>query len=119
MKLNDYLQAVKRTNPELSNHYPDLNELHMVMGISTEANELLDVYKKNLAYKKPIDEVNIKEEIGDLLWYLGNYCNIKGYDLEEIMETNINKLKKRYPEKFTEENAINRNLKEERLILEQ
>ena len=41
-----------------------------------------------------------------------------GIDYEKSLENNINKLKVRFPEKFTEENALNRNLKEERKVLE-
>jgi NTP pyrophosphatase (non-canonical NTP hydrolase) len=91
----------------------------MVLGMQTEAAEIADVYKKALAYKKPIDFVNVKEELGDLMWYIANMCNIHGWNMEDILDTNIAKLEARYPEKFTEENALNRNLEKERDILEQ
>lgn len=93
-------------------------EVHMALGMVTEASEIADVYKKQIAYGKPLDNINLAEEIGDLMWYIANYCTIKGFDLQEICDTNIEKLRIRYPEKFTSEDAINRNLDEERKILE-
>jgi NTP pyrophosphatase (non-canonical NTP hydrolase) len=61
---------------------------------------------------------NVKEEIGDLMWYIGVFCKKNNLNLEEIMETNIKKLAARYPDKFTQKAAINRNLDAERAILE-
>lgn len=116
MNVRQYQEESMRTLTSTGSKLGD--EVHMAMGMVTEAGEFLDVFKKNFAYKKEIDYVNLKEEIGDILWYIANFCNINDWDLERIMETNIQKLKIRYPEKFTEENAINRNLKEERKILE-
>lgn len=94
------------------------DELHCVIGMSTEVAELMDAFKKRIFYGKVFDEVNSKEEIGDIMWYISNYCRLKGYDLEEIMQTNINKLKIRYPERFTEELAEKRDLSAERGALE-
>jgi NTP pyrophosphatase (non-canonical NTP hydrolase) len=116
MNLKDYQKESMRTCPDLGN---DLNnQLHMAIGISTEANELLDAYKKWFAYNKPLDLINIGEEIGDTFWYLSNLCRMLNFDIEKILETNIKKLETRYPDKFTEEKAINRNLENERKILE-
>lgn len=118
MNLKEYSKLASRTDAPLDGNYGKLHSVHMVMGMMTEVGELVDVYKKNLAYGKPIDEVNEKEEIGDLMWYIANHCTNKGWDLEEIMATNIAKLQARYPDKFTNEKAINRDLLTERKILE-
>lgn len=117
MNINDYQEKAARTCVKIDGAI--LDDLHMVLGMQTEAAEIADVYKKTIAYKKPLDFVNIKEEIGDIMWYIANLCNMNGWDLREILDVNIAKLEARYPEKFTEENAINRNLKKEREILEQ
>ena len=116
MKWNEYVEKASRTDAPLATKRD--HDEHMVMGMVTEAAELLDVFKKNLAYKKSIDLVNVKEEIGDYLWYLANFCRTNNLDIEEIMEMCINKLITRYPEKFTEHNAINRDLEKERQTLE-
>lgn len=117
MKTKEYQKEAKRTLASLGSKLGD--EMHMAMGLVTEAGEFLDVYKKTYAYDKKIDYVNLKEELGDILWYIANFCNVNKWSMEEVMEININKLKVRYPEKFTQENAINRNLEEERKVLEQ
>jgi NTP pyrophosphatase (non-canonical NTP hydrolase) len=117
MNTKEYQKAAIRTFPKLSSTFDD--ELHMVMGLSTEAGEVMDIYKRKLAYNKNIDYVNLKEELGDILWYVANLCNIHNWDMEDIMDININKLKVRFPEKFTEFHALNRDLIEERKILEQ
>ena len=117
MNLKDYQEQAKRTCPSLEGG--QLNDLiHMSLGIQTEAAEIADLLKKRLAYKKDIDWVNMKEEVGDTMWYIANLCNINNWNLEDILETNINKLKVRYPEKFSEDKAINRNLDAERKELE-
>ena len=92
--------------------------LHGAIGASTEANELLDMLKKHIYYGKEIDYINIEEEVGDLFWYCALICNTIGKTFEEIMEKNIDKLKTRYPNSFNNNDAINRNLEEERKILE-
>jgi NTP pyrophosphatase (non-canonical NTP hydrolase) len=118
MNLKEYSKLASRTDAPISPTYDKLHAVHMVMGMVTEVGELQDIYKKNLAYGKPIDEVNEKEEIGDLMWYIANHCRVKGWDLGEILETNIKKLQARFPEKFDPAFAINRDLEAERKILE-
>lgn len=93
--------------------------LHAAVGISTEAGELLDAFKKFVYYGKPLDAVNVKEEISDCLWYIAVMCDAYGFDMEEVMARNIAKLKMRYPDKFTEKAAQVRDLDAERNVLEQ
>lgn len=93
--------------------------LHYVLGVGTEAGELQDAVKRMVAYGKPCDIINIKEEVGDCLWYLARICNFMNCSLEHCMELNINKLKARYGDKFTEHAALNRDLIKEREILEE
>ena len=94
------------------------NAIHAIFGLLTELGELATAFKKWIWYGKELDRVNIAEEIGDLFWYLAILCNHFGFSFEEIWVTNIKKLQTRYPENFTEELAINRNLFEERQVLE-
>lgn len=116
MRINDYCEQVENTRAELRNN--DVDNVHMLFGIITEVGELMDAFKKNMAYGKDIDWVNVEEEIGDLMWYIAGFCNINDMDLEEILQKNVDKLKARYPEKFSKEKAINRDLEKERRILE-
>ena len=95
---------------------------HAVTGLHTEAGELSDALKKHIYYNKEVDAVNIKEEIGDVFWYawlaLDELSKLYGFDPEDVLETNLIKLRARYPEKFTEDAAVNRDLAAEREILE-
>lgn len=95
MTEQEYLKKVKRT---LSTDEDVLG--HMVIGVTTEAAELLDAYKKHRFYGRDLDTKNIKEEIGDVLWYLVQLCEEIDYTLEEAMVDNVWKLMKRYPTKF-------------------
>lgn len=70
--------------------------LHMAVGVSTEANELLDAFKKHTIYQKPLDVENVKEELGDLLFYMSNLMQSVGLTFEEILQHNIDKLSVRY-----------------------
>ena len=96
----------------------EMDLLHAAMGMVTESAEFLDMLKKHIMYGKELDEVNLNEEIGDMLWYQALAVRSLKNTLSDIMDVNIKKLEKRYPEKFTEFHALNRNLEEERRILE-
>ena len=92
--------------------------LHSSLGLVTEAGEFQDMLKKHIFYGRELDLVNLKEEIGDILWYCAIALEALDADFESVMQTNIDKLKARYPDKFSSERAINRNLDKEREILE-
>ena len=123
----DYIKEVKRTESNnihecwsrLDPNDPRMMRiLHAVMGLSTEANEALDAMKKFIFYGRPLDLVNLLEEHGDIFWYAAILADAVGFTFEESMEKNINKLRARYPEKFTQDNALNRDLATERKTLE-
>lgn len=110
---DNYIEKVLRT--KASNELPmtrmndeNMDFLHGAMGLSTEANEVLDIIKKHIFYGKPIDREDLMLECSDCLWYIGVILNRLGYSFQEVMDKNIEKLQKRYPEKFTEDKAINR-----------
>ncbi len=125
MNSKEYIQNAIRTE---STDFNSMNDrltvdgtkrlLHAGIGLSTEAGEFLDALKKHIFYGKELDRVNLKEEMGDLFWYLAIACDELGVEFEPLMETNIAKLKARYGEKFTEQRAENRDLEAERTILE-
>ena len=184
----EYQQLASRTCTDLGDKLS--NDRHMNLGVITEIGEVLDIFKRNLAYKEPIDTVNLGEELADISWYVVNKSTFYNFSLDkELFETvksdvkqlidndlftikdlsteikiealmvllmktytgynedffdapivqlavlaniaewfeldyfqcltnNIDKLKVRYPEKFTEEAALNRDLKAERIELE-
>ena len=72
------------------------NLLHMAVGVSGEAGELLDAIKKHVVYQKPLDVENVKEELGDLLFYMSNLMQSIGLSFEEVLQHNVDKLSVRY-----------------------
>jgi NTP pyrophosphatase (non-canonical NTP hydrolase) len=92
--------------------------IHAAMGLATESAELMDMLKKHIFYGRPIDWTNAKEEGGDSTWYIGLLCDVLEMSFDELMTMVINKLKLRYPTKFSESDAINRNIETERKFLE-
>lgn len=172
MTIKEYQEQAFRTCASLGDLRLDLS--HMTLGLMSELIE----------FKRATDEVNEREELADIMWYIANYCNLRGYNLDFLAEqslqmssaetdfyikltlhisslsdlvkkyvaygkeidamlemefvgalaklildypmfnskrdlqNNIDKLKVRYPEKFTTENAINRDLEQERKELE-
>ena len=115
MKIKDYVEWTGNTCAKLENQV--LDDVHMIFGMATEVGELMDAYKKNIAYKAELDMVNVQEEIGDIMFYIASFCRMNRLDLDKIIETNVKKLESRYPEKFTEYHAKNRDLDKERSIL--
>jgi len=74
----------------------DAHRLHMAIGISGEAGELLDAVKKAVIYRKNLDVANVKEECGDLLFYITGILDSIGMDLDQVIAENMEKLSKRY-----------------------
>lgn len=116
MDINEYVKWTENTCASLETNKDDI--VHMLFGMTTEVGELIDIFKKALAYGKVIDWIHVDEELGDLMFYIASFCRINNINLSNIINKNVAKLEERYPEKFTEYHANNRNLEKEREILE-
>jgi NTP pyrophosphatase (non-canonical NTP hydrolase) len=90
--------------------------LHGVLGIVTEAGELAEGLVKTLLSGREIDEVNIAEEVGDVLWYVAILLDAIGLPWEPVMRANILKLARRFPQRFDGEDAILRDVGAERRV---
>lgn len=95
------------TNPRTNEMSFDL--LHMTLGMVTESAEIADLLKKHMAYDRPLDKQKLKDELGDLQFYLIGALVDLGSSLEEIIRMNIAKLKTRYPDGYNHKSANNRN----------
>jgi NTP pyrophosphatase (non-canonical NTP hydrolase) len=74
--------------------------LTAAVGISAEGGEFMEIVKKMLFQGKPWDEHNRKHliiELGDVMWYVMQACKALDVSLDEVVEGNVDKLKKRYP----------------------
>ena len=70
------------------------------LGLAGEAGEVADIIKKHFAGAKELDLTHLKEELGDVLWYIAEACDCFGFTLEDVAKFNIEKLKKRHPNGF-------------------
>lgn len=82
-------------------------EYHALHGMVGEIGELHSLYQKAFQGHE-FEEDHAKKELGDLLWFIAEYCTAKGWDLEEIMGLNIAKLIARYPDGFEVEKSLHR-----------
>lgn len=80
---------------------------HAVFGLTSEAGEVAGIFQK-MYQGHPIDPEHIKKELGDCLWMIAEACYALGFDMDDVMETNIEKLRKRYPEGFSAERSLHR-----------
>lgn len=106
MTINEYQKLAMTTlNPDLSEKDVLING---VMGLCGESGEAIDIVKKWLAQGHELDREKLKKELGDICWYVAETATALGISLEEIMEANIEKLKKRYPQGFDADRSVNR-----------
>lgn len=82
-------------------------ELHALHLMASEVGEIHGIYQKSYQGHR-IDWEDLKKELGDLLWGIAEFCTVRRWDLEEIMQLNIEKLRKRYPDGFSEDRSLNR-----------
>jgi len=93
---------------------------HGIVGIATESTELLEAMHSAIYDREgDLDSVNVGEEMGDLDWYKAILCDELNISWDTSLTTVITKLRKRFPDKFDTNKAINRDLKAERVILEE
>ena len=105
MKGNEYQALATRTiNTNLKKSEQINHALHGMVG---EIGELHSIYQKTYQGHE-FDEEHAKKELGDLLWFIAEYCTANDWDLENIMEKNIMKLMARYPNGFEAEKSMNR-----------
>ncbi len=116
--MKDYIAQACRTESVTFNAHGTERLLHAGIGMATEAGEFLDALKKSVFYGKELDRTNLKEELGDLLWYIAIAMDALETDFDTEMRRNIAKLRARYGEAFSETAAEQRDLDAEREILE-
>ena len=104
MTANEYQKLAMTTlNPALSRKEVLINS---VMGLCGESGEAIDIVKKWLAQGHALDKEHLAKELGDIAWYLAEAATALDLSLEEILQANLDKLKKRYPEGFASERSI-------------
>lgn len=102
---NEYQKLASRTIPEEFSMMEA--EFHALHGMVGEIGELHSIYQK-LYQGHDWDDEHAEKELGDLLWFIAEYCTSQNWNLEDIMQKNIDKLLARYPKGFDAEHSLHR-----------
>lgn len=110
MTLDEYQQLALQT---ALNHPEDLMDKTIwVMGIAGEAGEVVEKWKKIVAYKDGVitdeDKKELQKEMGDVVWYISVLANSLGLTFEEVMQLNVDKLRDRMERGVTKGQGDNR-----------
>lgn len=103
---NEYQKLAMRTANLKVRHYNMLR--NAAYGLNGEAGEFIDELKKYEFQGHSLDSGSLANELGDVLWYVALACEALNISLETVMQLNICKLKKRYPNGFSEEASVHR-----------
>lgn len=106
MTINEYQVEALRTASGMNDQYPMW--LNGVLGLNGESGEIADIAKKHLFQGHPPDFEHMAKELGDVAWYLAVTAHAIGYDLETILQMNVDKLRNRYPNGFEVERSLHR-----------
>lgn len=127
IKIEQLVQDALRTEPGPEQYAAALERLrdtrtlrllHVAMGLATEAGEFVDMLKRHIFYGTPVDATNAIEELGDVSWYQRVGCDALEVGFAELLARNVAKLRVRFPEKFEERKAVERDLAVERNVLD-
>lgn len=103
---NDYQRMAMRTAGEYETDYDQLR--NAAYGLNGEAGEVIDLLKKHEFQGHDLPDEKLIDECGDVLWYCALLADALGFTLEQVMNRNIDKLRKRYPDGFDKNRSINR-----------
>ena len=118
---HDFESLVQKFQHQSTSLFKSLNSQaedihHAATGMAGEAGEVLEISKKHWIYNKPLSRVHVIEELGDLAFYTTNLMAILGITVAEVLEYNYQKLRKRYPDGYTDEAAQERADKKEEIL---
>lgn len=106
MTINEYQKEALKIESGMAKEYPRI--LNGLMGLNGEAGETIDILKKHYYQGHPLDKEHLAKELGDVAWYIAISADAIGYDLETILQMNVDKLKARYPDGFDPERSMHR-----------
>ena len=107
MTPNEYQMLALRT-ANLHERTKDLRLCNWAMGLSGETGEAVDMLKKAIHHQHVLEDDALKKELGDICWYIAVLAAEFNIEFEDLLKTNIDKLKARYPEGFSSEASLNR-----------
>ncbi|MFN2130191.1 MAG: nucleoside triphosphate pyrophosphohydrolase family protein [Anaerolineae bacterium] len=106
MRMDEYQQLALRT----AGHREDRQQVltYTALGLTGESGEVAEMIKKAFYHGHALEKEALSQELGDVLWYLAVMASGLGLSLDQIASENIDKLRARYPEGFSEERSRNR-----------
>jgi NTP pyrophosphatase (non-canonical NTP hydrolase) len=106
MGIKEYQKKSTRTMNDNLKH----NDIvaNMIFGLNGEVGEVTDILKKHLFHGHDLDMDHLKEELGDVMFYIVNLATLYDIDMSEVLQMNVDKLLKRYPNGFSSQDSINR-----------
>lgn len=107
MKLDEFQNLSTRTLPK-KNRFNNLS--NYALGLTGESGEVADELKKVIYHGHDLNVDKIKKELGDVLHYVSGLASMLELSLDDVANRNIEKLKKRYPNGFSEEDSRNRTI---------
>ena len=107
MTINEYQTAALRTAQTDKLTASDLL-LNSALGLCGESGEVADLVKKHRFQGHDLELEHIAKELGDISWYLAVGAYSIGYNLETILQMNVDKLKARYPDGFSTDRSLHR-----------
>lgn len=106
---SEYQKASSATSGAHQDLYGQQARLSIgALGLAGEAGEVADYIKKVVGHNHPLDKDTLVKELGDVLWYVAELCSTVGVSMGDVADKNIAKLRARYPEGFSSERSINR-----------
>lgn len=105
MKFDEYQKLAQRTSNTNLNTSSQINGL---LGLNGEVGEVTDIFKKHLFQGHNLNREEVIEEMGDVLWYMAELCTGLNISMEQVAISNIEKLKRRYPDGFESKKSIRR-----------
>ena len=108
MTINEYQKAALRTASNTEIACRDNLMINGVMGLNGEAGECIDLVKKFMFQGHELSTEKHAKELGDVAWYLAVTAHAIGYDLETVLQMNVDKLRARYPDGFDVDHSLHR-----------
>lgn len=103
--MKSYQELARRTqNRDLT---PRERLEHALWGLSAEVGEVCSLHQKT-HQGHPLNGTELRKEVGDIMWFVAELCDVYGYDMGAVAEENIAKLRRRYPVGFSVDKSVHR-----------
>ena len=107
MELTEYQRLAMRTAPNMVPQ-DERQLLIWTVAFAGEVGEFCNMIKKKVGHGHAINAETLADELGDCLWYTAALCSLLALDLDDVATANIDKLRRRYPNGFSQDDSINR-----------